>query len=251
MRMSCEDSILHVITKTFLHSSRACFPAESHFRSKFYDVISSKQNKEMANTAAAVTSTSSAAARVFAIPELLENIILEVMHNPEYPQPCCANAWLERFRETYVTDSFAGKRVSRGFNQVIIGSSKIQDAILAPRISERVQGMAPSLYRTWWLGNVSWLVSEMDVRRNTVYIRGPHHEFNRSETISTEMEASWRQVKCLPNGGNPIQIELVETKGGTLVPDARSKSLQIDENYTLGELYEEMAAMCEGSRYRF
>ncbi|EME82513.1 uncharacterized protein MYCFIDRAFT_82417 [Pseudocercospora fijiensis CIRAD86] len=186
--------------------------------------------------------TPSAAARVFAIPELLEHIILQVMRSPDYPCARYADPLLERDRQNYIMDSFALKRVSRDFNQVIIGSSKIRDEILTQRFPGLVSPIKTPLDRIWWLDVVGGLIGSINTKYNEVEIHGSDCDNRRRDAISVHGEASWRQVTCLPKGVASHEILLVESEfcsSGAL----RSKQVQINEHYTLGELYEEMIAI--------
>ncbi|KXT03522.1 hypothetical protein AC578_1621 [Pseudocercospora eumusae] len=186
--------------------------------------------------------TPSAVARVFATAELLEKILLCVMHIPKYPGPRRADSRLECFRENYITDSFGLKRVSRYFNQSIIGSSRIQHALLTPRVPQRVHGMESSLHRAWWIGNVSGLLISIEEQHNKLHIYGAYCIPKSISSIFQRAEASWRKIKYLEENSAPVVLILERSYScGT----EYSQSLPINQHYTLGELYEELFAMYE------
>ncbi|KXS97802.1 hypothetical protein AC579_3145 [Pseudocercospora musae] len=188
----------------------------------------------------------SAVARVFAIPELLEEIILQVMRIPKYPKPRYADPLLEHFRHQYITDPFPLKRVSRDFNRAIVGSSKIQCGLFTLRFPEHVPEVMASLHRIWWIGIASGLISSINTICNVVYIHALSYAFKRVNSITLDRNASWRRITCLQKGTESVVVRLHGTGTCCVVSDTRFKKLHIDEHYTLGESYEEMVAVHHG-----
>lgn len=190
-------------------------------------------------------SSPSAATRVFAITELLEQIILEVMRaydDSSLPE-------IEHWRTSYITDGFTLKRVSRDFNEVINGSTEIQNMLLTPRDPEYLSCLEPSRRRIWWITIASDLVGCMDMSVSRLRVQENVHGSPKREPFAHEAESSWRKITCLQRSAEPITVELWEDHYPfPLASNARSKEVLIDEYFTLGELYEEIFAMHRENR---
>ncbi|KAF7194890.1 hypothetical protein HII31_03727 [Pseudocercospora fuligena] len=189
----------------------------------------------------------SAAHPVFAVAELLEKIILEVIQvskdfeTSESGQAKASLTDVERYRKSFMTKGVILKRVSRGFNEVIIGSTKIQNEFLTPVYTAKLSSrLDQSMHRIWWMGTISDLINEIEQHFNRLRIRNPT---KRYVLLSSSVESSWRKMPCLQRGMDPITIELSEKRQLSRISVASPKKLLIDEDTTLGEVYEEMVAI--------
>lgn len=201
------------------------------------------------------TAARSAAERVFAIAELLEDIVLHVIHD-ELEDP-----WVKR---RYLATSFDLQRINRDAYRNIAGSTKIRELALI--------GTGTAKLDTWH--RICWLSCECtrwDLRPHT-WSDSPRRELEygyffhlasrpRRTRLDDNPDASWRALPCLLSGAKSVDLEIWQSipsrfwylgmNAQPLADDLkymtgelwrkRLTTWKLNDQYTLGQLYDDLS----------
>ncbi|EME82512.1 uncharacterized protein MYCFIDRAFT_197612 [Pseudocercospora fijiensis CIRAD86] len=192
----------------------------------------------MANPVAAATSPPSSAARVFAIPELFEKIVLEFIAS-EIRSPLAAPNTPQRkiMYRRYIEDPFRLLRIDRHTHATIVNSKRIQALCFAPtslRIGPTVAGCPDRLI---WLSIACGRFGLAETRDlPTIMLIS-----KRDLQLDDSPWASWRKYPVMPAGRNAVTLHVMRrTVDGVVL---FRKKFRIEVEWTLGELYDKIMEM--------
>lgn len=202
------------------------------------------------------TTARSAAERVFAIAELLEEIVLHVMQDE-------LGASFDKHKISHLNTAFKLQHINRDAYRNIAGSTKIRNLALA-RLG---MGKLDTWDRIGWLSYESrkWILgARTRIGRAHPQVGYAHPILlgskPRRSWLNDNPDASWRALPCLPPGTESIKLEIwqfipicFKYVGMNARPKAedvksiigenwrkRLTTWEVNDQYTLGQLYDDL-----------
>lgn len=201
----------------------------------------------MADTAVTATQLPSAAARVFAIPELCEKILLELISSeikcPALrPLENVVARYFHGVRPEYIEDQFRLLHINRHTYATIVKSKPIQASCFAPT-SIQARPITTSPHRLVWLSLACrrFMVGKALLGEPVLLFPARPKQMD-DLALEDSPWASWRKY---PVGGSAMTFTIMQTMYGRMVayvPDKNTEPMEfrVQPEWTLGELYDKI-----------